>query len=69
MTAMTDFHTGGAPSGLLGSTVRIDIPRRRKYERGVGTVTGLGLPLVQVEVDGRPHYRHIDDLSLQDDVT
>jgi len=68
MTAMTDFHTGGAPSGLLGSTVRIDIPRRRTYDREPGTVTGIGLPLVQVEVDGTHHYRHIDDLSLESSV-
>jgi len=58
---MPDHHN---ETGLLGSTVRIEIPQRRRYEEETGTVTGIGLPLVRVRTDGRVHYRHIDDVTL-----
>lgn len=61
---MTDFATRAkTDAGLIGSTVRID-QHHSHHEEKTGTVTGIGLPLVRVTVDGRHHFRHINEISL-----
>ena len=51
-------------NGLLGTRVKIDVPSRFDSEEEAGTVTGLAIPLVRVEVGPDAYYRHIDDVTL-----
>lgn len=62
---MANMKTNGKRIGLLGAGVKIRIPHHYGGYDEEGEVTGLGLPLVQVQAGGDVHYRHIDDLTLK----
>jgi hypothetical protein len=53
--------------GLLGRTVKVEIPGRHGSEWVRGEVTGYGLPLVEIRADGRLRYRHLARLQFLND--
>jgi hypothetical protein len=51
---------------LMGQRVKITVPYRGGQYAEIGTVVGIGFPVVEVDVGDQCRYRHVNRIELQD---